>query len=181
LSGYNWRNTLGDATSVSGVLAGFAVAFAGLVLQSQRDLTLATMTCASATFVIYSNSVGLLLSGMSAVFFVSSLEFSLTARSHDVWALPSEYEESLKKGYEAKGLKWSVTRDEQDRLCRKYCNRSRLFYNIGIFLIFLALGFTILPYSLVVGMTTSAIGFIFEIVQMLTFRHQSPPVQRASR
>jgi hypothetical protein len=30
--GYNWRNTLTDFASVSGVLAGFCVAFIGLIL-----------------------------------------------------------------------------------------------------------------------------------------------------
>jgi len=157
LSGHNWRSTIQDSTSVSGVLAGFAIAFVGLILQSHKDLN---------ALGISANSVGLLLSGLSAALFIGSLELSLVAKRYDVWSLPKDYEAFLQRTQKD----WSETRMREDMLCMKYADLGRRLYNIAVFAIFLAIGLTILPYSLLVGVSTTAIGWIVEFAQMVTFR-----------
>lgn len=181
MAGYNWRNALGDATSVSGILAGFAIAFIGLVLQSQKDLTLLTITSVSGGFVLSANLIGLFLSGISATLFIASLEMSLEAKTYDVWALPKEYEEFLRSGFKEIKESWLRTRDEQDTLCRKYTDLSRHLYNLGIFAIFSALGFAILPHSLSIGIIATVIGWVAEIAQILLFRWKPPIPRRNSQ
>jgi hypothetical protein len=165
LSGDNWRSTIQDSTSVSGVLAGFAIAFVGLILQSHEDLTLITIAYGGSSFGISANSVALLVSGLSAALFIGSLEFSLAAKRFDVWSLPKDYETFLQRD-----SGWPQSRNRQDKLCVKYADLGRRLYNIAIFTIFLALGLTILPYSLLVGVATTAIGWIVEVAQIVTFR-----------
>jgi len=177
LAGYNWRDTLGDATSVSGILAGFSIAFVGLILQSQKDLTLLTITDVSGGFALSANLIGLFSSGISATLFIASLELSLEAKTYDVWALPKEYEESLRSGFKEIEKSWLDTRGEQDALCRKYTNLSRHLYNLGVFAMFSALGFAILPHSLSIGIAAAAIGWMAEIAQILLFRWK-PPIGR---
>jgi hypothetical protein len=174
MAGYNWRDALKDATSVSGILAGFAIAFVGLTLQSQKDLALSTVVTASGSFTITAKTVGLLLSGISATLFIASLELSLEARTFDVWALPKEYEEFLRAGFKKIGKSWNEVHAEQNALCRKYADLSRHIYNLGVFSIFLALGFTILPHSFLVGVVVAEIGWFAEIIQMVIFRWKPP-------
>lgn len=181
MAGYNWRNTLGDATAVSGILAGFAIAFVGLILQSQKDRTLLTITNPSGDFNLSANLIGLFLSSISATLFIASFEFSLEAKTFDVWALPKEYEKLLSSGFEEMNESWPQIRDKQDALCRKYSNNSRHLYNLGIFSIFSALGFAILPYSFSIGITAAVIGWVAEIAQVLLFRWKPPIPRRNSQ
>jgi hypothetical protein len=180
LAGYNWRNTLGNATSVSGILAGFAIAFLGLILQSQKDLTLLTITNVSGGFSLSANLIGLFLSAISATLFIASFELSLEAKTFDVWALPKEYEKFLRSEFKKGNESWPRTRNQQDVLCRKYADLSRHLYNIGVFAIFSALGFAILPHSLSIGVAAAAIGWVAEIAQILLFRWKPPIPHRDS-
>lgn len=179
MAGDNWRNTLGNATAVSGILAGFAIAFVGLILQSQKDLTLLTITNFSGGFVLSANMIGLFVSSISVMLFIASLELSLEAKTYDVWALPKEYDEFLSSGFKEIKESWLRTRAEQDGLCRRYTDLSRHLYNLGVFSIFLALGFAILPHSLSIGIAAAVIGWVAEIVQMRLFRWK-PPMPRGN-
>jgi hypothetical protein len=173
LRGYNWRNALSDATAVSGILAGFAIAFIGLILQSQKDLLLGSLTYGNWILIVYTNHLGLLIAGSAAALFITSLEMSLMAKTFDIWEIPKEYSDFLRKGFKKK---WSDVCHEQDALCKKYDNLSRHAYNAAVFSIFAAMGLTVAPYNSSVGLVITLMGWVAEFIQICLFRWK-PPVK----
>ncbi len=171
MRGYNWRNALSDATAVSGVLAGFAIVFIGLILQSQKDLALGSFIYGSWSVTIFANSLGLLLAASAATLFIMSLELSLMGKTFDIWNIPKEYSAFLRKGFKKK---WADVCHEQDTLCKKYDNLSRHAYNAAIFSIFAAIGLALAPYNLWVAMLTISMGWIAEFIQISEFGWKPP-------
>jgi hypothetical protein len=171
LRGYNWRNALSDATAVSGILAGFAIAFIGLILQSQKDFLLGSLIYDNWSLTIYANSLGLLLAAFAAALFITSVELSLMAKTFDIWNIPKEYSAFLRKGFKKK---WSEVCHDQDAHCKKYDNLSRHAYNCAIFSIFAAMGLTVTPYNLTAGILTTMMGWVAELIQMSLFRWKPP-------
>ncbi len=162
---------LSDGTAVSSILAGFAIAFIGLILQSQKDFVLGPVIFDNQSLTISANSLGLLLAASAAALFITSAELSLMAKTFDIWNIPKGYNAFLRKGFKKK---WSKVCDDQDALCNKYYNLSRHAYNFAIFSIFAGMGLTVAPYSLTVGILTWLMGWVAEFIQISLFRWKPP-------
>jgi hypothetical protein len=162
--GYNWRSTLSDFAAISGVLAGFCFALIVFVLGWSVANT------ALSHGVTYGN-VGVLLTGVSASLFIAASELLLSAKHFDVWALPDKFEQNLQASFKD----WIERKTEDDRQCKLYERRGRTCYNIGAFLLFVALLFIMSPYNLVIAAISTGLGLIFEVYQLvMQSRRQTP-------
>lgn len=160
-SGYNWRNTLSDFASTSGVLAGFCVTFIALILAGPvADIGICTI---GVTF----GQIAVLLFGISAALFISATELFLLAKEFDVFSIPSPYLRLLKADCEQKKENWADFEDEQTQHCRHNERLGRRCYNIAIFIIFGGLLFAIAPYNLPIAVLVSVIGILLESWQLL--------------
>jgi hypothetical protein len=155
MSGYNWRDTLGDFAALSGVLAGFTLALVVFIL----GWSIADQPLYSG--ITYGH-VGVLLNGISSALFIAASEFLLMSKEHNVWALPDKYEEHLNEIFRD----WGKIKTENLDRCLHYERRGRYCYNLGIYLIFVALLFVIGPYNLLIGLVVSGLGIGLEIYQM---------------
>lgn len=160
-TGYNWRNTLADFASISGVLAGFSVAFIALILGGPvADVGICT---SGVTF----GQAAVLLFGISAGLFISATELFLHAKGFDVFGIPEPYLKLLKEDCELKKKDWTEFEDEQTRHCRHNEQLGRRCYNVAIFIIFGGLFFAIAPYSLPIASLVSGFGMMLESWQLL--------------
>jgi hypothetical protein len=157
--GYNWRSTLTDFAAISGTLAGFSIAFIGLVLGwSIADVQIYQ----SATF----GNVATLFFGLNTSLFIVASEFFLHAKNFDVFDLTAEYRDWLTKGLPNEN--WDKIWVESTKKARINEGYGRWCYNIAIFLMFIGLFFAIFPYNYVVAIVVSTIGLFFEIWQFGT-------------
>jgi hypothetical protein len=160
-TGYNWRNTLADFASISGVLAGFSVAFIALILGGPvADFGICT---SGVTF----GQVAVLLFGISAGLFISATELFLHAKESDVFSIPEPYLKLLRENCQLKKKDWAEFEDEQTERCRHNEQLGRRCYNVAIFIIFGGLFFAIAPYNLPIATLVSGIGIILESWQLL--------------
>lgn len=156
-TGYNWRNTLTDYASISGMIAGFCVAFIGIVLGwSIAD----TKLYGALTF----GHMAVLLFGISASLFITSSELFLHARNFDVFDLSQKYRDWLQRGFPDKD--WNEIWEDSHKKCHINEKYGRTCYNLAIFIIFFGLFFTIAPYDLVIASIVSCIGISLEVWQL---------------
>lgn len=154
--GYNWRNTLTDFASVSGVLAGFCVAFIGLTLGwSIADIEIYQQV----TF----GNVAVLFFGIATALFVSASELFLHSKGFDVFDLTKDYREWVQGGLQDKN--WDEIWKESTKMMRVNERYGRWCYNSAIFMLFLGLFFAIGPYHLVIAVAVSSFGIILELWQ----------------
>lgn len=161
-SGYNWRSTLSDFASTSGILAGFCVTFIALILSGPVANTGIYTT--GVTF----GQVAILLFGFSAGLFIGAAELLLHAKEFDVFSIPEQYLKLLKEDCELKKKDWAEFEDEQTKVCRHNEQLGRRCYNVAIFIIFGGLFFAIAPYNLPIAAMVSGIGIVLESWQFLT-------------
>ena len=156
-TGYNWRNTLTHYASISGVLAGFCVAFIGIVLGwSVAD----TEIYEGITY----GQIAVLLFGISTGLFVSSSEFFLHAKNFDIFELSEDYRDWLQTGFPNED--WDKIWIDNTKECRANEKYGRLCYNLAIFVLFIGLFFAIAPYSLGIAVIVSGFGIILELWQL---------------
>jgi hypothetical protein len=157
--GYNWRNTLTDFASISGTLAGFSIAFIGLILGwSIADVQIYQ----SVTF----GNVATLFFGLATSLFIVASEFFLHAKNFDVFDLTTEYRDWLTKGLPNEN--WNNVWIESNKKARLNESYGRWCYNFAIFLMFISLFFAIFPYNYIIAIVVSSIGLFFEIWQFGT-------------
>jgi hypothetical protein len=157
--GYNWRSTLTDFASISGTLAGFNIAFIGLILGwSIADVYIYQ----GITF----GNIAILFFGLTTVLFIAAAEFFLHAKNFDIFDLTSEYRDWLTKGLPKEN--WNNIWIESTKKARLNESYARWCYNIAIFLMFVGLLFAIFPYSYLIAIVVSSIGLLFEIWQFGT-------------
>jgi hypothetical protein len=157
--GYNWQSTLGDSAAISGILAGFSFAFIVFVLPSSAANT--RLVCD-----ITWGNISVLLNGIAGVLFVISSELFVSAKQFDIWSIPDMYKQHLEDGLKKDGKEWKDVREETWQNCRLYEGRGRKVYNVAIFVLFLATGFIIGPYNIVIAVLVSGLGIGLELYQM---------------
>jgi dolichol kinase len=154
--GYNWRNTLVDFASISGTLAGFCIAFIGLILGwSIADVQIYQ----GITF----GNLATLFFGLATSLFIVAAEFFLHAKNFDVFDLTNDYRDWLKSGFPDKN--WDTIWIESSKKARANESYARWCYNFAIFLLFIGLFFAIFSYNYYIAIIVSAIGLVFEIWQ----------------
>lgn len=159
--GYNWRNTLSEMISISGVLAGFSISFIAFILGgSIADVEIMNN---GITF----GQTAVLFSGISTSLFICASEFFSTAISFDVFNIPEPYRELLKNDCKRRNEEWADFEDEQMIKCRKNEKWGRICYNIGIIFIFGCLFFVIFPYNFLIAIITTGLGLFLELWQIL--------------
>jgi hypothetical protein len=157
--GYNWRSTLTEFASISGTLAGFCIAFVGVILGwSIADVQI----CQNITF----GNVATLFFGLSTSLFIVASEFFLHAKSFDVFDLTVEYRDWLTGGLPNEN--WGEIWIESTKKARLNESYARWCYNFAIFLMFIGLFFAIFPYNYAIAIVVSCIGLFFEIWQFKT-------------
>ena len=160
-TGHNWRETLTNFASISGVLAGFCVTFIALILGGPiADIQICT---SGVTF----GQVAVLLFGVSTGLFISAAELFLHAKEFDVFSIPEPYLKLLREDCEEKKKDWTEFEDEQTKLCRHNERLGRRCYNVAIFIIFGGLFFATAPCSLPIASLVSGFGIIIESWQLL--------------
>ena len=154
--GYNWRNTLVNFASISAVLAGFCVAFIGLILRwSIADINIFKQL----TF----GNMAVLFFGISTGLFVTASEYFLHSKNFDVFDLTKDYREWLRKGFPEKN--WADIWKESTKKMLATESHGRLCYNLAIFIMFIGLFFAIVPYHLVIAVVVSIFGILLELSQ----------------
>lgn len=160
-TGYNWRNTLTHFAAISGVLAGFCVAFIALILGGPvADIEICT---GGVTF----GQVAVLFFGISTALFICAAELFLYAKEFDVFSIPEPYQKLLKEDCKLKKKAWAEFEDEQTEQCRHNERLGRRCYNSAIFIIFVGLFFAIAPYNLPIAILISGLGILLEAWQIL--------------
>ena len=155
--GYNWRNTLKDFASISGVLAGFCVTLIGIVLGWSLGNTRLFGN------ITYGN-ISILFFGLSAVLFISASEFLLHSKKYDIFDCPEEYRKWLEKGIPEKDWeKIYIDSNKRIKILYKY---GRDCYNTAISMLYLGLFFVIAPYSLFIAFLVSILGLAFQLFQV---------------
>jgi hypothetical protein len=152
----NWRSTMSGFAGICGGLAGFSVAFVALLLtRSVADLSIGV---ASLTF----GEIAVLLFGIAAGLFVGASEFLLHATGFDVYVLPERYYTKYQKTFEHTDyLK------QQNKSLHDNYRFAKLFYNAGIFLVFIGLFFAIRPYNLWIATIVTVFGLVVELIQVV--------------
>lgn len=154
--GYNWRNTLSDFASVSGVLSGFCIAFIGLILGwSIADIKIYQQI----TF----GNVAVLFFGIATSLFITASEFFLHSKNLDVFDLTEDYRNWLRSGFPNKN--WDEVWKESTREMRVNEAYGRWCYNLAIFIMFIGLFFAIAPYNLVIAFVISIFGILLQLWQ----------------
>jgi|YelNatPaOPRAMG01_1025707.scaffolds.fasta_scaffold57400_3 dolichol kinase len=159
--GYNWRNTLTDFAAISGVLAGFCIAFIALILGGPVADT--EIFSSGVTF----GRVAVLLFGISTGLFICAAELFLYAKEFDVFSVPESYRKLLKEDCELKKKDWAKFEDEQTEQCRRNEKLGRRCYNSAIFAMFGGLFFAIAPYNHPIAIIVSGLGIMLESWQIL--------------
>jgi hypothetical protein len=158
--GYNWRNTLVNFASISAVLAGFCVAFIGLILRwSVIDVKISEQL----TF----GNMAVLFFGISTGLFITASEYFLHSKNFDVFDLTEDYREWLQHGFPEKN--WDDVWKESTTKMLATESHGRLCYNLAIFIMFIGLFFAIVPYHLVIAAMVSVFGILLELSQFRTF------------
>jgi hypothetical protein len=168
--GYNWRSTLTNFASISGTLAGFSIAFIGLIL----GWTIADVQIyQSVTF----GNVAILFFGLATSLFIVASEYFLHAKNFDVFELTEEYRDWLMSGFPNENWdnKW-IESTEKLRINEFY---GRWCYNSAIFLLFIGLFFAIFPYNYFIAAIVSSVGLILEILQFGTQVHKVQKTDKA--
>lgn len=154
--GYNWRNTLKDFASVSGVLAGFCVAFIGMILGwSIADIEIYQ----KITF----GNVAVLSFGIATGLFISASEFFLHSKNFDVFDLTEEYRKWVQIGFPEKN--WDEIWKDSTQMMRTNESYGRWCYNFAVFILFIGLFFAIAPYNAVIAVVVSMFGIALELWQ----------------
>jgi len=154
--GYNWRNTLTDFASVSGVLAGFCVAFIGLILGwSIADIKIYQQL----TF----GNVAVLFFGIATSLFITASEYFLHSKNFDIFDIKEEHRKWLESGFPDKN--WNDIWKESTKMMRVNESYGRWCYNFAIFIMFIGLFFAIAPYNLVIAFVVSIVGIMLELWQ----------------
>ena len=150
---YNWRETLPQYASISGVLAGFSITFIIFLLREDQ----------SSQQIAYGVSWGILSAlfmGISAVFFIQASQFFLTAKDHDIYGMPQEKLDSLGE---------PKRKEEISKSLRNQALGGNLF-NYGRITLFLGVAFALWPFSQVVAFVVGAGGVGFEVYQIIGYR-----------
>jgi len=155
--GFNWRNTLSDFASIAGILAGFCVAFIGIILN-----------WSVANTSIYNTSltwgdIAVSLVGISAALFIAASQLFLRAKDSNMWNLSEKHERYLKK--EVFGAEWEKIKEENLNNCKRCEMWGRRFYNPAIIVMFLGLGFLIAPYNYAIAIIVAGSGISLELWQ----------------
>src|SRR2546426_152906 len=132
---YNWRETLPQYASISGVLAGFSITFIIFLLREDQ----------SSQQIAYGVSWGILSAlfmGISAVFFIQASQFFLTAKDHDIYGMPPEKSALMGE---------STKKEEMAKSMRNQALGGNLF-NCGRITLFLGVTFALLPFSQAVAL-----------------------------
>jgi dolichol kinase len=154
--GYNWRNTLADFASVSGALAGFCVAFIGLILGwSIADIRIYQQL----TF----GNVAVLFFGIATSLFITASEYFLHSKNFDVFDIKEEQRKWLESGFPEKN--WEEIWKESTKMMRVKESYGRWCYNSAIFIMFIGLFFAIAPYNTAIAFIVSIIGIVLELWQ----------------
>lgn len=153
---YNWRNTLRDYARISGVLAGFCVAFIGLVLgwslASERLF-------GNITF----RDMSILFLGFSTVLFISAYELFLHSKNYDIFEWSKDYRDWLMNGMPGKN--WDEILKESNRKIKILYKHGALCYNVAIFMLYLGLFFTLIPYNLFIASLILILGMALQSFQ----------------
>jgi hypothetical protein len=164
MGGHNWRSALGDYAAISGVLAGFSFALIVFILGS-------SLGNSALLWGVTWGQAAVLLTGFSSALFIGAAEFFLRAKEYDVWSLPTLLNDQLARGFKSEGKDWNAICNESDDKCELYESRGRNCYNIAIFTIFIAIGFVVAPYNLIIALGISVVGIIVELTQTLRRPH----------
>lgn len=159
-TGYNWRKTLIDFAHISGVLAGFCVAFIGIVLGWE---VANTPIYGNITFGHFS----ILLFGVSTGLFIASSEFFLHAKEFDMFDLSKEYEEWIEEYFKKEKKDWNKHKESSHVICRQNEKYGRKCYNAAIILIFVGLFFVVFPYNVLIAFIVSGLGILLESLQFV--------------
>lgn len=140
--GYAWRSTLADFASLSGVFAGFAIAFIALLLG--LDVARAPIPYVSG---LSWASLGIVFIGPSVGLFVGASQFFLQAKACDMRSIPMEFSSYLTRELSKEAIAFEAAAVKNDASIRSYEARGRYCYNAAVLLVLIGLGLIIMPYS----------------------------------
>jgi len=153
---YNWRNTLRDFARISGVLAGFCVAFIGLVLG--RSLANERLF-GTVTF----GNISILFLGFSTALFISACELLLHSKNYDIFEWSEDYRNWLIKGMPEKN--WEEILKESNKKIKVLYKYGARCYNVAIIMLYLGLFFALAPYNLFIAFSFFILGIALQSFQ----------------
>lgn len=104
------------------------------------------------------------LTGVASVLYIAATDFFLSAKNFDLWDLPEAYHKQLQN---IENFDWAKAQENAEKRCRDYERHGRLCYNVGLFLVFLGMGFAIAPANLWVATVVAGLGMVFQAWQLV--------------
>lgn len=155
-TGYNIINTFTDRIAVAGVLAGFSIAVAALIVAVVGS----TPTIA---YGLHFKDLSSMFVGLAAVLFIASMELFLNAKENNYWDLPAAYKNTLEEALKKHNLRLPYSNmNEALKASEQY---GRYSYNLAIILLFIGMFFVLYPVSVLAAIVVPIGGFSLEIVQ----------------
>lgn len=158
--GYNFVNSFSDRCAVTGVLAGFAIAVASIVIvvDNSGDVLF---------WIVRFKDVAASLIGLSAALFLIAMECFLAAKENNPWDLSDDFEKALESANN--GRKWEEVREQMTMNLQTWEHIGRTAYNFAILALFTGMGFAFFAFSPGTAILVAGVGVGFEVWQMLTF------------
>jgi len=158
--GYNFINSFSDRCAITGVLAGFAIAIASIVVVVDNAQEV-------VFWIVRFKDVAASLIGLAAVLFVIAMECFLAAKENNPWDLSHAYEQAI-KGKRSEAA-WDAVRKKMVSNLSSWEHIGRSAYNFAIIALFIGMGFAFYPFSPSAALLVAGVGAGFEIWQMLKF------------
>jgi hypothetical protein len=162
--GYGWRFTLSDFASLSGVFAGFSIAFIILLVGLERAKA---TVCLSPCACVPVADLGILLMGVAAALFVAASQFFLQAKACDLRTVPKEYVDFLSKDLSKDKITFEAAALHNDNVIRYYEKRGSYCYNSGVLLMLVGFGLVVISYNVFAGLIVLCVAVSLEIYQHL--------------
>lgn len=162
LERYNWIDVLIRFAQISATFAGFCITFIVLVLGGKlADIEIGSIG------VTY-GQISVLLFGTSAALFIFSSQRFLQAQEHNLWRLPPEYANAIKKDRGPfTNNQWEKLLLKSDERCRLYEEEGRHAYNGAMIVMLSGLFSAIASYHMTIAILVFIIGITLEALQML--------------
>jgi Flp pilus assembly protein TadB len=149
--GYNWENSLADYASRSGILGGFSISFITIIVSGQVGNQALIGGVTWGNFAVF-------VMGLSALLFISAMDFLLQAKDSDIWGLSEANRNYLKSKFNPDD--WQKLWKNNLRECERQESRGRHAYNFAILLLFGGLFLILGPYNFVVAVILLLAGVV---------------------
>lgn len=157
-TGYNVINTFTDRCAAAGVLAGFSIAVAAIIVA-------VTGSTPSIAADLHFKDLSSALIGLAGVLFIASMEFFLRAKENNAWDLAQKYQHAIWTELGSQEFRRRFDQMGQALVASERYGRNA--YNLAIVLLFVGMFFVLYPVSPPAAFVVSGGGLLLQLIQVL--------------